>query len=177
MEIQIKCKGAIELPLDELLVMQGNLKELSEDNYTKLHDLILTKGFDSPMQIWQNPDGGNCLLDGTQRARVLHKLREEGYDIPLIPCDIIYADNKKDAKERLLTKVSAYGRVSEEGLDEFINEADAIIEPDFGELLDIPGIDFDKSDKEKENPFTEPKLVTCPKCSHQFNPKEGGKHV
>jgi len=174
--IQIKCKGATEVSLDELVVLQGNLKELSEENYTKLHDLIVSKGFDSPIQIWEDPNGIKQILDGTQRVRVLLKLREEGYTIPLIPADIIYAENKKDAKERLLTKVSQYGEVTEEGLYEFTNEEDSIIEPDFSELLDIPGMDFNKDDVEVKadtlNAPSEPKQITCPNCQHTFIPEK-----
>lgn len=170
MEIQIKAAGAITVPLEELVQIQGNLKELSEDNYVKLHDLIVQTGFDSPIQVWENPEGKKLILDGTQRVRVLLKLKEEGYSIPNLPVDLIYADNLLDARKRLLTKVSEYGHVSEVGLDEFINEADAIIEPDFGELLDIPGIDFDKADNE-EKPKREPKEVECPACNNRFYPK------
>lgn len=168
-DIAIKCKGAIDLPLESLVVIQGNLKELSETNYTKLHDLIVSKGFDSPIQIWESPDGTKQILDGTQRVRVLIKLREEGYTIPAIPCDLIYADNKKDAHERLLTKVSQYGQVTEEGLYEFTNIEDAIIESDFSELLDIPGLDFTKDDIEtKQEGEDKPKLIQCPQCQTQF---------
>src|SRR5579864_4320746 len=128
--IVIKCRGADVASIDELLELQGNLKELPDKNYAKLHDLIITKGFDSPIQIWIDPDGKKQILDGVQRTRVSQKLIEEGYQFidleanPTIklPVDYIYADNKKDAKERLLTKVSQYGRVTEEGLYEFNNE-------------------------------------------------------
>ena len=174
-DIIIKAKGAREVSIDELVVIQGNLKELSETNYTKLHDLIVTKGFDSPIQIWEAPDGTKQILDGTQRLRVLLKLREEGYTIPNIPVDIILADNLKDARERLLTKVSVYGDVTEEGLYEFTNFEGAVIEPDFAELLDIPGMDLDKDDIEVKNTSGEPgppQLVQCPQCQTQFNPAD-----
>ena len=169
-DIVIKAKGASEVPLDELVIIQGSLKDLSEINYAKLHDLIVSKGFDSPIQIWEAPDGTKQILDGTQRLRVLLKLREEGYIIPNIPVDIIYADNKKDAHERLLSKVSVYGNVTDEGLYEFTNIEDAIIEPDFAELLDIPGIELDK-DEAEEKPKREPKEIECPACQHRFYPK------
>ena len=103
------------MPLDELLPMQGKLKSLSEENFTKLHDLIITKGFDSPIQVWPSSDGKLYILDGHQRRLVLLKLREEGYTIPNIPIDTINAENYHDAKERLLTKVSVFGEVNEEG--------------------------------------------------------------
>lgn len=170
MEIQIKAEGAKRLPVDQLVIIQGNLKELSETNYTKLHDLIVSKGFDSPIQIWEAPDGTKQILDGTQRLRVLLKLKEEGYTIPDIPIDIIYAENKKDAKERLLSKVSIYGKVTEEGLYEFTNEEDSIIEPDFAELLDIPGIDLDAEDGGTRvgSGNHEPRELECPSCGHRW---------
>lgn len=169
MEIKINCQGAGVENLDDLIIIQGNLKELSDTNFAKLHDLIITNGFDSPIQVWIDPESKRKILDGTQRKKVLIKLREEGYSIPSIPVDYIQADSYENAKRRLLTKVSVYGEVNEKGLDEFINEPDAIIEPDFGELLDIPGIDFDKADEEK--PKREPKEIECPACNHRFFPK------
>ena len=62
-DIVIKAKGASEVPLDELVIIQGSLKDLSEINYAKLHDLIVSKGFDSPIQIWEAPDGTKQILD------------------------------------------------------------------------------------------------------------------
>lgn len=170
-EIIIKAQGASQLPLEEFVPIQGNLKDLSDDNYAKLHNLIVSKGFDSPIQVWKNPaTNQHLILDGHQRYLVLTKLKEEGWTIPFIPIDLIEADSYKDAKERLLTKVSVYGNVTDDGLDAFLNEPDAIIEPDFGELLDIPGIDFDKPDTE-EKPKREPKEIECPNCQHRFYPK------
>lgn len=169
-DIVVKANGAAVVSIDELIPMQGNLKDLSETNYAKLHDLILNNGFDSPIQVWLDTEGKKRILDGHQRLRVLKKLREEGYSIPSIPIDFIEADNYIDAKKRLLTKVSVYGDVQEEGLYEFTNEEGAIIEPDFGELLDIPGMDFTKNDVEiKGNGEPkEPEKITCPNCQHQF---------
>ena len=111
-------------------------------------------------------------LDGHQRRLVLLKLREEGYTIPNIPIDTINAENYHDAKERLLTKVSVFGEVNEEGFETFVNEPDAIIEPDFGELLDIPGIDFNETqNEEKVKSQREPKELECPSCGNKFYPK------
>ncbi len=179
-EIVIKAKGSGLVNFESLTPMQGNLKELSEDNYRKLHDLIISKGFDSPIQVWiDSPNNSWKILDGHQRVRVLHKLKEEGWTIPDIPIDFIEADSYKDAKERLLTKVSVYGDIVEEGLYEFTNEEGAIIEPDFGELLDIPGIDFDKDEVEIKTSGepSAPQLITCPNCQHIFNPKGDEKNV
>lgn len=168
--IQIKAKGATEVPLDELVTFQGNLKELTETNYAKLHDLIVSKGFDSPIQVWVDPNGYRQILDGTQRLRVLLKLREEGYEIPLIPIDFIYADNKKDAKERLLSKVSQFGTVLDDGLEAFLTEEDSIVEESFSDLLDIPGIDFDKKEPKPKSSGEpkEPEKIICPSCQHEF---------
>jgi len=168
--IKVRCKGADLCTIDTLSQFQGNLKSLSEVNYSKLHDLIITKGFDSPIQIWIDPEGKKQILDGTQRLRVLLKLQEEGYAIPAIPVDYIEADNKKDAKERLLTKVSIYGRVDEEGLYEYNNEIGFEIETSFSELLDIPGIDLTVDDVQvkPEEPGGE-KKEECQECKSYHN--------
>ena len=173
-DIVIKAKGSGVVNFESLTPMQGNLKELSEENYRKLHDLIISKGFDSPIQVWNDaPNLRTMVLDGHQRIRVLHKLKEEGWTIPDIPVDFIQADSYLDAKERLLTKVSVYGEVIEEGLYEFTNEEGAIIEPDFGELLDIPGIDFNKDEVEVKTSGepSVPKEIECPNCHVKFDPK------
>ena len=162
--IAIKAKGADAVSIDELSQFQGNLKSLSEGNYTKLHDLILLKGFDSPIQIWIDPEGKKQILDGTQRLRVLLKLREEGYTIPNIPVDYIEAENKKDARERLLTKVSQYGEVSEEGLYEFTNEPGFEIDTEFSELLDIPGMDLDVDDVQVKADEPKKESKKCEEC-------------
>ena len=61
--VQIRCKAAVNLDLDQLTPMQGDLKELSESNFNKLKQSILRHGITFPFFVWQS-DGSNYILDG-----------------------------------------------------------------------------------------------------------------
>ncbi|MBK8202452.1 MAG: hypothetical protein IPK68_09130 [Bdellovibrionales bacterium] len=52
--IQIKCRGAESVPYDKLNPLQGNLKDLSDENYSKLKKEILELGFSEPISVWEN---------------------------------------------------------------------------------------------------------------------------
>ena len=121
--IEIKCKGADTLPIDRILEFQNDLKTLSKDNEKKLRNSILKFGFIAPFFVWDN-QGEWKLLDGHQRLKTLLKMREEGYDIPLLPVDYIEADSVEDAKRKLLHITSQYGEFSPEGFENFSLELD-----------------------------------------------------
>ena len=121
--IEIKCKGADTLPIDRILEFQGELKTLSKGNEKKLRNSILKFGFIAPFFVWDDK-GEWRLLDGHQRLKTLLKMREEGYDIPLLPVDYIEADSEEDAKRKLLHITSQYGEFSPEGFENFTLELD-----------------------------------------------------
>jgi len=116
--IEIKCKGADTLPIDRILEFQGGLKELSKENEKKLRNSILKFGFIAPLFLWDD-HGEWRLLDGHQRLKTLLKMREEGYDIPLLPVDYIEADSEEDAKRKLLHITSQYGEFTADGFENF----------------------------------------------------------
>ena len=64
------------------------------------------------------------LLDGHQRLKTLLWMREKGWDIPMLPVDIIEADTEKDAKEKLLLIASQYGDFTTDGYKEFAEGLD-----------------------------------------------------
>ena len=116
--IEIKCKGADTLPIDRILEFQGGLKELSKENEKKLRNSILKFGFIAPLFLWDD-HGEWRLLDGHQRLKTLLKMREEGYDIPMLPVDYIEADSEEDAKRKLLHITSQYGEFTLDGFENF----------------------------------------------------------
>ncbi len=130
-QIKIACKGSRMELLSKLEVIQGNLKDLSPENFAKLRKRIETKGFDAPFFVWQNK-----ILDGTQRKRVLDAMLADGWTLPggKVPICDIEADNIDQAKDRLLGYVSQYGKVSETGWNEFLS---SIEWPDL-ETVEIP---------------------------------------
>lgn len=155
--INIQCKGAGTIELDDMQEFQGKLKKITRENLDKLKKRI-KKSFDAPIHIWQKPDGERKILDGHQRKKALLELRKEGWTIPPLPFDFIYAENEKDARQKLLGITSQYGEFELEELGEWMAELDADIAGTL-RLADIElKIEFDnnkeesticKSDREK----------------------------
>ena len=141
--IQIRCKGAIDLELEELHPFQGDLKELSKENYNKLRKQILSLGFSEPMSVWKADDGRWMIINAHQRHRVLSEMkRSEGYNIPKIPCSIIEAKSEHEAKKKVLALTSQFGEMTKDGLFEFASLNNIGLD----ELNDFrfPEIDFEE---------------------------------
>ena len=117
--VEIRCTAAINLNLDQLMPMQGDLKELFESNFNKLKQSILRHGITFPFFVWQN-EGSNYILDGTQRDRVLTRMAEEGFHIPALPCALIEAKDRKEAAEKILLISSQYGKMTNNSLEQFL---------------------------------------------------------
>jgi hypothetical protein len=119
--IRIACKAADLLDTKEIQGLQGELKDLSKENYEKLKASMVRHGFTSPVHVWRGKKA-YYNLDGHQRMRVLERLTNEGWKIPKIPVVFIEAKTLKDAKEILLTHASTYGEMNEQGLLQFVIE-------------------------------------------------------
>jgi hypothetical protein len=144
--IRIECEGQGYTAIDNINEFQGNLKDLSVENYEKLKRQILKLGFSEPISVWKNEEK-LFALNGHQRLRTLRTMREEGFVIPKIPVNIVQAKDIKQAKEKVLSLTSQYGQITDQGLYEFLHEADL----DFNFIKDdlrFPEIDFDKFDAE-----------------------------
>jgi len=61
-------------------------------------------------------------LDGHQRIKALCSLREEGWDIPLLPVALIEASDEQDARKKLLAISSQYGEFDSSELSEWLDE-------------------------------------------------------
>ena len=140
LEVTCDPSGKLDrVPLDQIEPFQGDLKSLSETEYGKLKQSMMEKGFVAPVFAWKNGGDTWKLLDGHQRVRILEREKWEIDDgIPVVE---ISADNEKDAKEKLLTIVSRYGRVDGQGLYEFV--ADSGIDLDTWTVPDLPDLDID----------------------------------
>ena len=155
MRVEIKCQGSHELDLQDLTILQGNLKSLSEVNYNKLRKEILELGFSSPIHVW-NREGTNYVLDGTQRYRTLTRMAEEGVEIPSLPIVRVYAKDVNDAKRKVLALTSQYGKMETQGLYEFMSETDISVD-DIEESFHFPEISLsDFRDEYFEAPKDEP---------------------
>lgn len=166
-EIIIKCTGTDVIPFRQLKDFQGELKTITDDNLDKLKNSIIKNGFCAPVFVWKNKDK-NYLIDGHQRLKALNSLFADGYTIPDIPIVYITADNKKDAKRKLLYISSQYGQFTIDGYADFALDIDM----DFNELrltdglfngekladIDIDSF-FDENTEQKEK-----EEKTCPHC-------------
>lgn len=161
--IIIKARGNQTLPIDKLLEFQGGLKRLTPKNRDKLMASILEKGFIAPIFVWDDA-GEYRLLDGHQRLKTLLWMREKGWDIPMLPVDIIEADTEKDAKEKLLLIASQYGDFTTDGYKEFAEGLDLDTESvrlsdgtfELPESEDEDTIDDDNAPDIEDDPISKP---------------------
>ena len=143
-EIRIACSTGFTLPLSDIQEIQGELKSLSKIDFEKLKKEILTTGFAFAPHVWKNQeDGKHYITDGHQRLRVVrHLVEKEEYTCPEIPVSFVEAKDIQEAKRRVLQATSAYGKMTEESLHEFIETAQFDF-LDIKESFDLPSIDFD----------------------------------
>ena len=101
--------------LKDLEPLQGDLKDLSDENYKRLRGSLLKHGWQVPAFIYEQ-DGIKYIVDAHQRQRVAVK---EGWGDMEVPCVNVTAKSIREAKEILLKVSSQYGTITVEGLDEF----------------------------------------------------------
>lgn len=146
-EILITCdpdQRLLRLPLDELNELQGDLKEMSLEDYEKFRALVIRDGVNFAMHVWKElqtvrskseakriacqtrgQDDGNkvfkwWIIDGTGRKRMFTKMRDmDGFTIPPLPCVEIYATSLEEAKLQILSASSAFHKMTHQGLYEF----------------------------------------------------------
>src|SRR6266850_5556627 len=139
--VQIRCTAAVDIDLAKLTPLQGELKELSDANFEKLNQSILKRVITFPFFIWQS-EGTNYILDGTQRDRVLKRMSDEGYKIPLLPCALIQAKDRREAAEKILLISSQYGKMTNNSLEDFLAENDLNLS-ELQNELELPSIDLE----------------------------------
>lgn len=140
--LKIKCEAAGLMPLSSMHTMQGNLKDLTTDNYLKLRRHI-EKGFKYAFNVWLNPDDGKYyILDGHQRHRTLTRMQLEGWTIPPLPVSYIEAATLKEAEETLLGGSSSFGTPNEQGLYEWQCQSQLSVD-EVIQLSSYSEIDFD----------------------------------
>lgn len=188
--IRIECKGAETRQLDELVEFQGELKSLSEANYLKFRQELITEGFAFAIHIWKDPSSEKTyVIGGHQRIRTLKKMRDdEGFEIPPLPVSIVFARDWKHAKRRVLQDINQYGKVERQGLYEFMVHADMDVD-DIMKSFDIPQVNMEsfkaeffdvpetedvsfkarKGDRELDESEFQRFDHRCPRCSFEYN--------
>ncbi len=181
-EIRVTVKSSESLPFTLLEPFQGALKALEEPQYQKLKGAIEKLGFSFAVHIWKS-EGKNYILDGHQRIQTVKRMVEtEGYSCPAIPVNVVEAKDIKEAKRKVLAAASQYGHVQQQGLFDFMKEADVSFEEleggfDFPEIniqdfkagfFDTP-IPKDSTGSKDLTEMGNTKLLhTCPKCGFEF---------
>lgn len=132
MRVEIKCEGASQLALKDMVHFQNNLKELSQLDYEKFRSKLLELGFSEPFSIWRNE--GKCyILNGHQRRITLMRMIEEGIEMPrLFPVNWVQAEDYDQAKRKVLSLASQFGEITFDGLKDFAEQMDV----DMNELLE-----------------------------------------
>jgi hypothetical protein len=144
-QVKISCEGAALLDIDQMEPFQGSLKELSKAAYNRLRKSIEDYGFSFPVFIWKN-ENRFWTLDGHQRQSTLKVMRDEGWEVPPLPVDWIHALDAKEAHLKLLLAVSNYGKVTDEGLYEYLAISELSLDS-LKSVVDLPEIDFEKFEK------------------------------
>lgn len=130
--------------------LQGNLKDLTEDNFEKLKRVLEKRGFDVPLFMWNG-----FILDGHQRVRVAQKIDLKPYEVPYIE---IEAKDENEAKKRVLEISSQYGTITQEGYDQFtadLPEAELLETVNFdalGNFPDDPEVEEDEPPEVSKEP-------------------------
>jgi DNA modification methylase len=131
----------VQLSAHEILPFQGELKSLMKEGYKKLKKEIIETGFAFPIHVWKDKKKF-YTIGGHQRLRTIEQMKIEGYSFPnKIPCVQIFAKDFKEAKRRVLQDVSQYGKVQEDGLYDFMHDADFSID-EVKDQFDIPDVDL-----------------------------------
>lgn len=130
----------------DLLPTQGELKDLSTENYEKLKKNIERRGFIDPVAVWEDKNGIKYILNGHQRQRVL---TNEGWLEP-IPYFNVPAKTLQEAAAIVLELTSQYGKITQEGLDAHIAKYD-LPEAEIYEATHFDALSFyDTSEPEQE---------------------------
>ncbi len=161
MDIRIECRGFTDVELDSLIELH-HYGKISDQQYAHGRNSIEELGFSFPFFYWEF-EGKRYILDGHGRKQILLRMREEGFNIPPLPADPVFAKDRKEAKKKLLAQESRYKDFDQKGFDDFLQEDNLILE-DVENFVEIPGMQF--GEKTKKN--KKPKQITCPQCQHVF---------
>ena len=143
-------------------IQQENFKEWIEDADVKLKESLIKYQFVDPFKVWEN-DGKLYCLDGKHRFLDLCSLVELGYKIPEeLPATFMNCDDINQAAELVLVYSSAYAKITQQGLFDFVTNFNLDI-PALKDVINIPEFSmqrfeqkFDLFDTQNgEEPFVE----------------------
>lgn len=141
-KVAVRSKDVISITMLENL--QGNLKTLSDQNYQKLKNEILTDGFSFVVHIYEDLASAKLyIIDGHQRIECLKRMKDEGYSVPQVPVAFVEADDLDHAKRKVLAAASQYGSFNQGGAEEFIKTIRNVDLDYLHKSISMPFVNFD----------------------------------
>lgn len=115
--IAVNCVSATEMQLDDLVIIQDDLKDLTKNGYTELRHSLIEEGICEAIGVWKDEDDRPCVVSGTQRVLTLRRMRDqEGHEVPLLPVTLISAQDLHEALRKALRLAGTAGTPTSEGL-------------------------------------------------------------
>lgn len=131
--VRITCDTKLRIPYSELHGIQGVLKSMTKENFSKLRRWILEDGFNFAIHVWKEettkvkkkPVVKWWIIDGHGRREIVRYLvEEEGYLCDALPCVEIEASSYKQAKRKVLNASSSFNTMTNDGLYSFMTDAE-----------------------------------------------------
>lgn len=138
MTLRIECAGHTTVNIDELIELH-HYGKITDEHYAHARNSLTELGFSFPFFYWEQ-DGKKYTVDGHSRLKVIKRMRDEGFTIPSLPADPIFAKDRAEAKKKILAQESRYKDFDEGLFTEFLAEDNLIME-DLENFVDIPGLD------------------------------------
>jgi hypothetical protein len=124
-------------------IQDDNFKEWIDGADEKLLQSILKYQFVDPFKVWEH-DGNIYCLDGKHRYKDLLKVEESGMKVPeMLDATFIDCTDEKEAAELVLIYSSAYARITQQGLFDFVSKYD-IDMPEMKNIMAIPEFSIDR---------------------------------
>ena len=118
-------------------IQQENFKEWINDGDTKLIESILKYQFVDAFKVWEH-NGKLFCLDGKHRFLDLIKVAELGHNVPdELPATFVDCENIESAAELVLVYSSAYAKITQQGLFDFVSKFSLDI-PSLNAVINIP---------------------------------------
>ncbi|MBC7750074.1 MAG: site-specific DNA-methyltransferase [Methylotenera sp.] len=118
-------------------IQQENFKEWINDGDTKLIESILKYQFCDAFKVWEY-EGKLFCLDGKHRFLDLIKVAELGHNVPDdLPATFVDCENMEGAAELVLIYSSAYAKITQQGLFDFVSKFNLDI-PTLKSVINIP---------------------------------------
>lgn len=144
MEISVQCAGNTTVDIHELIELQ-QYGRITDDHYARFRNSIEELGFSFPFFFWEY-EGKKYIIDGHGRKPMLLRMEEEGFTIPLLPADPIFAKDRQEAKKKLVAQESRFKDINSGKFTDFLSE-DGLKWEDIENFADIPGLDVEHERK------------------------------